>query len=180
MLSPIPCPRCTLAALILASKLSQVLAIRTTTSWNQCALGKLEAFHWRVWAPSPSPACKLLYLTFDIECNAARHPKFPPNISLVITLLCVLITNYVCWMFLLCCLHMPWGAKRERKATEAKLPEVSANLCCAISLTHNCIRKLESPLAIVPATTFAENFVNPASASYYRNLYIYLYYFYSI
>ena len=47
---------------------------------------------------------------------------------------------------------MPWGTKN--KSMETKLPKVSANLCCAI-LIHNCIQKLETPLAIVPATTFA-------------------------
>ena len=46
---------------------------------------------------------------------------------------------------------MPWGAKK--KSTEKKLPEVSANLCCAISLTYSCVQKLESPSTIVPTTT---------------------------
>ena len=32
-------------------------------------------------------------------------------------------------------------------------------LCCAISLTHSCIQKLESKATILPATTLAENFV---------------------
>ena len=54
-------------------------------------------------------------------------------------------------------LRMPWGAKKKSK--ETKTPEVSTNLCCAISLTQSCIQKLESPPAIVP--TFTENFVKP-------------------
>ena len=55
-----------------------------------------------------------------------------------------------------CRLHMPWGAKR--KSTETKSPQVSANdLCCAISLTHSCIQKLESLSAIVSETTNAKN-----------------------
>ena len=56
-------------------------------------------------------------------------------------------------------LHIPWGVKK--KSRESKLPEVSANLYCAISLTHSCIQKLESKLVIVPATTLADNFMVP-------------------
>ena len=39
---------------------------------------------------------------------------------------------------------MPWGAKK--KSTETKTSEVSASLCCAISLTYSSIQKLESPV----------------------------------
>ena len=56
-------------------------------------------------------------------------------------------------------LHIPWGAKKN--GTETESPKVSANLCCPISLTHNYIQKLESPPAIVPATTIAENYTKP-------------------
>ena len=58
-----------------------------------------------------------------------------------------------------CRLRMPWGAKK--KSTEKKLLEVNANLCCAISLTHSYIQKLESSSVIVPTTTPAENFMEP-------------------
>ena len=57
-----------------------------------------------------------------------------------------------------CRLHMPWGAKK--RSTETKTPEVSTNLRCAILLIHSCIQKLEST-AVIPATTFAENFMEP-------------------
>jgi hypothetical protein len=81
------------------------------------------------------------------------------------TLLCFLITNYACWMFLMVSSVHDMGC--EEKSTEMKLEllEVSAILCCAISLlTRSCInQKLESNPAIVPATTHAENFMEPKS-----------------
>jgi hypothetical protein len=40
---------------------------------------------------------------------------------------------------------------------EMDLPEVSANLCYSISLTHSFIQEMESRPEIVPATTLAEN-----------------------
>ena len=56
-------------------------------------------------------------------------------------------------------LRMPWSAKKKSK--ETKTPEVSANLCCAISLTHSCIQTFDSPATIVLATTSAENYMEP-------------------
>ena len=55
--------------------------------------------------------------------------------------------------------RMPWGAKK--KNTEMELPEVSAHLCCTFPLSYNHIQNLESNPAIVPATTLAENFIEP-------------------
>ena len=52
-------------------------------------------------------------------------------------------------------LRMPCGAKK--KSTEMELPEVSAHLFCAISLSHTCIQNLKSNLAIVPTTTLPKN-----------------------
>ena len=43
---------------------------------------------------------------------------------------------------------------------DSEQPKVSANLCCAISLT-NSIQKLESEPAIVPVTILAENVIEP-------------------
>jgi hypothetical protein len=63
------------------------------------------------------------------------------------------------WLVSWCRLHIPWGAKK--KNTEMDLPEVSANLSYSISLTHGCIQKLESRPEIVPATTLADNFMEP-------------------
>ena len=69
-----------------------------------------------------------------------------------------------------CRLHMPWGAKKE--GTETKLPEVSANLCCPISLTHCCIQNLESTLAVVPATMFSENDTGPKPSEVSRGVHV--------
>ena len=35
-----------------------------------------------------------------------------------------------------CRLYMPWDAKKKSTETKLKIPEVSANLRCAVSLTH--------------------------------------------
>ena len=51
---------------------------------------------------------------------------------------------------------MPWGAMEKVTETNLELPEVRANLCGLIPLTHRCIQKLESKPAIV-----AENFIKP-------------------
>ena len=51
---------------------------------------------------------------------------------------------------------MPWGAKK-------KFPQVSTDLCAAISLTHICVQNLENPAANIPTTISAENFVEPKS-----------------
>ena len=86
--------------------------------------------------------------------NPERLPKFPPHISLAVTLLCALITNYVRWMFLMVLSAHAMGCQGRKYRDEISYGE--RNLCCAISLTHRCIQKLESLPAIVPATTIAE------------------------
>ena len=53
-----------------------------------------------------------------------------------------------------CRRHMPWVAKNGS-------PQVSTDLCYAISLTHSCVQKPENPPAIVPATMSAENIMEP-------------------
>ena len=52
---------------------------------------------------------------------------------------------------------MPWGAKKQ--SAETNLPEVSAILCLAVSLTHSCIQEQKIKAVIVPATTLSENVV---------------------
>jgi len=49
---------------------------------------------------------------------------------------------------------MPWVAKKGS-------PQVSTDLCCAISLAHSRIQKPENPPAIAPATMSAENIMQP-------------------
>jgi hypothetical protein len=48
---------------------------------------------------------------------------------------------------------MLWGAKKS--------PQVSTDLCCAISLTHICVQKLENPPVNVPATMSAKMVMEP-------------------
>ena len=102
----------------------------------------------------------------SVRCNCNVMQRGIPQVSQIVTLLRLatsrglptllslhrLRTMYA-GCFSWCRLHMPWGSKKG--TTETELPEVSANhLCCAISLTRSWIQ--ESPLAIVPGTTFAE------------------------
>ena len=102
----------------------------------------------------------VLYLTFDVcqvKCNAP-HPKFPPYI-VGCNLAAPLTPCSVRWLLTMSDGSFSW--RRLKKSTETKLPKVSITLCCAISLTHSCIQKLESPPEIIPATTLAQNFMEP-------------------
>ena len=104
------------------------------------------------------------YLSGHVRCF--RRASQVPTSYIVGRYHAVLTMHVGC--FSCCRLRMPWGAKKI--ITESKLPEVSANLCCAISLKHSCIQKLESNTAILPATTLAENFVKPDKVS--TNIYV--------
>ena len=87
----------------------------------------------------------------------APHPKLRLCVDYELWLL-----SAECWIFLLASFALSFSHAigfQERRKLE--LPEVSANLCCAISLTHCCIQKPESKPAIVPATTLAENGMGP-------------------
>ena len=112
--------------------------------------------------------CKLCHWIYVKSCQMsdimhicyAPHPQVPtPYIIGCFTLHWFRTLSMFPKCFPWCGLRMPWGSKK--KSTEMGLPEVSAHLCCTIPLSHSCFQKLESNPAIVPATTFAENVVEP-------------------
>ena len=113
---------------------------------------------------APSSSLHLWHLSGIMQRGFRQWPAPHPKLRLCVDYELWLLSAER-WIFLLASFALNFshaiGFKKESMERKLELPEVSGNLCCAISLTHCCIQKPESKPAIVPATTLAENGMGP-------------------